>query len=136
SDSHISVSPVEELRWLEYGQRLQTRHRNVAARKAGASVGETLWAAALDGGARASGAALAAFADGARADLLVLDHDASLLAARDAASAMDSFVFAGNVPLVRHVMAGGEWVVRDFRHRDAAAIATRYRDAVARLRSS
>ncbi|MEN6539741.1 MAG: formimidoylglutamate deiminase, partial [Mizugakiibacter sp.] len=62
SDSHISVSPVEELRWLEYGQRLQTRHRNVAARTPGASVGETLWAAALDGGARASGVALGALA--------------------------------------------------------------------------
>ncbi|HEX7113388.1 MAG TPA: formimidoylglutamate deiminase [Mizugakiibacter sp.] len=136
SDSHISVSPVEELRWLEYGQRLQTRHRNVAARRTGASVGETLWTAALDGGAAASGAALGALVAGARADLLVLDHDAPLLAARDAASAVDSFVFAGNVPLVRHVMCGGRWVVRDFRHCDAAAIAARYRDAVLRLRAA
>src|SRR6185437_11652896 len=55
SDSHISVSPVEELRWLEYGQRLATRHRNIAARKPGASVGETLWAAALRGGRQAAG---------------------------------------------------------------------------------
>ncbi|HET7358834.1 MAG TPA: formimidoylglutamate deiminase, partial [Rhodanobacteraceae bacterium] len=52
SDSHISVSPVEELRWLEYGQRLASRHRNVAARGAGKSVGETLWTAALAGGAQ------------------------------------------------------------------------------------
>ncbi|MEN6539096.1 MAG: formimidoylglutamate deiminase, partial [Mizugakiibacter sp.] len=74
-------------------------------------------------------------AAGARADLLVLDHDAPALAARDAASALDSFVFAGNAPLVRHVMAGGQWVVRDFRHRDEAAIAARYADAVGRLRA-
>src|SRR5574337_734342 len=47
SDSHISISPVEELRWLEYGQRLQTRHRNIASRHPGDSVGETLWRAAI-----------------------------------------------------------------------------------------
>src|SRR6202012_2586420 len=73
SDSHISISPVEELRWLEYGQRLQTRHRNVAARHAGDSVGETLWRAALKGGAQAADLPIGALRAGARADLLVLD---------------------------------------------------------------
>src|SRR3546814_2243799 len=42
SDSHISVSPVEELRWLEYGQRLVTHHRNIAVGAGSPSVGETL----------------------------------------------------------------------------------------------
>src|SRR3546814_1416980 len=42
SDSHISVSPVEELRWLEYGQRLVTHHRNIAVGAGSTSVGETL----------------------------------------------------------------------------------------------
>src|SRR5205823_8182509 len=55
SDSHISVSPVEELRWLEYGQRLLTRHRNIAVSEFSNSVGETLWAEALFGGAQAAG---------------------------------------------------------------------------------
>ncbi|GAB2577780.1 formimidoylglutamate deiminase [Dyella jejuensis] len=127
SDSHISISPVEELRWLEYGQRLSTRHRNVAARHAGDSVGETLWHAALQGGAQASGLAIGALDAGARADFIVLDGNAPLLAARDSRSVMDSFLFAGNTPLVRDVMAGGEWVVRDFQHRDEARIAARYR---------
>src|SRR3546814_6212209 len=42
SDSHISVSPVEELRWLEYGQRLVTHHRNIAVGAGSTRVGETL----------------------------------------------------------------------------------------------
>ena len=42
SDSHISVSPVEELRWLEYGQRLISRHRNIAVSDDSSSVGETV----------------------------------------------------------------------------------------------
>lgn len=135
SDSHISVSPVEELRWLEYGQRLSTRHRNVAARDEGDSVGETLWRAALAGGAQASGQAIGSLQPGARADLLVLDSDAPLLAARDRRSVLDSFLFAGNAPLVRDVMCGGRWVVRDFHHHDEARIAERYRRVVARLGS-
>ncbi len=129
SDSHVSVSPVEELRWLEYGQRLVTRQRNVAARVADASVGETLWNAALRGGRQAAGLR----GDAARADFIVLDDGSPLLAARDARSVLDTFVFAGNTPLVRDVLAGGEWVVRGFRHRDEDRIAARCRDAVEAL---
>jgi len=133
SDSHISISPVEELRWLEYGQRLVSRHRNIAARREGDSVGETLWRAALRGGAQASGMALGGWHEGARADLLVLDDSSPLLAARDGHSMLDSFLFAGNTPLVRDVMVGGQWQVRDFVHRDEARIAARYRTTMAAL---
>jgi len=133
SDSHISVSPVEELRWLEYGQRLATRHRNIAARQQGDSVGETLWRAALRGGAAASGLATGELRPRARADLLVLDDRAPLLAARDERSLIDSFLFAGNVPLVRDVMVGGEWQVRGFVHRDEERIAARYRTVMEKL---
>jgi formimidoylglutamate deiminase len=126
SDSHISISPVEELRWLEYGQRLTSGHRNIAARGQGVSVGETLWRAALRGGSQAAGLPIGELHDGARADLVVLDDSSPLLAARDARSMLDSFVFAGNTPLVRDVMCGGKWVVRDFRHRDETRIAARY----------
>ena len=133
SDSHISISPVEELRWLEYGQRLQTRHRNIAARHEGDSVGETLWRAALRGGAQASGMPVGELCDGERADLIVLDEKSPLLAARDARSVLDSFLFAGNTPLVRDVMVGGHWVVRNFIHHDEERIAARYRDVVAGL---
>ncbi|HXE67603.1 MAG TPA: formimidoylglutamate deiminase [Rhodanobacteraceae bacterium] len=127
SDSHISVSPVEELRWLEYGQRLVTRHRNIAARKPGASVGETLWTAALRGGRQAAGLRTST------RDVIVLDDASPLLAARDEGSVLDTFLFAGNAPLVRDVIAGGEWVVRDFRHRAEDRIAADYRAAVEAL---
>src|SRR5512141_197937 len=80
SDSQISVSPVEDLRWLEYGQRLATRHRNIAVSESSNSVGESLWGDALFGGAQAAGVNIGAIeagdeqlGGGARADLLVLD---------------------------------------------------------------
>jgi len=135
SDSHISVSPVEELRWLEYGQRLATRHRNIAASAQNRSVGETLFASALRGGVRAAGVAAGAIEAGARADLVVLDDASPLFAGREAASLIDTFLFAGNTNPVRHVMANGDWVVRDFRHRDEERIAVRYRETVERLAS-
>ena len=136
SDSHISVSPVEELRWLEYGQRLTTRHRNIAVSESSSSVGETLWSDALFGGSRASGIATGALEGGTRADMLVLDDTSPLLAARDSENVLDTFLFAGNSQLVRHVMANGKWVVRDFRHHDEARIAERYRATTKRLAES
>lgn len=134
SDSHISVSPVEELRWLEYGQRLSTRHRNIAASDSSNSVGETLWGDALFGGTRAAGADIGEVDDGDRADLLVIDENSPLLAGRQIDSVFDTFLFAGNANLVHHTMVNGEWTVRDFRHRDEDRIAARYRQTVDRLR--
>jgi len=133
SDSHISVSPVEELRWLEYGQRLVARRRNVSATTASPSTGETLWRHALAGGAQAAGCEIGALAAGRRADLVVLDDASPLLAGRDVRSVIDSWLFAGNRNLVRDVMVAGEWVVREGRHRDGDRIAARYREVVERL---
>ncbi|KJV37124.1 formimidoylglutamate deiminase [Luteibacter yeojuensis] len=133
SDSHISVSPVEELRWLEYGQRLVTRHRNVASRKPEESTGVALWQRALAGGARAAGADIGRLGQGARADLLVLDDRSPLLAARDEADVIDTFLFAGNTPLVRDVMVGGEWRVRGGAHVIEDRAADMYRKTVEKL---
>lgn len=141
SDSHISVSPVEELRWLEYAQRLLTRHRNISASEAEPSTGTVLYGSALHGGANASGMPIGSFMGGDaelpsvgnRADLLVLDETSPLLAGRDASNLIDTWIFAGNSSLVRDVMVNGDWVVRDFRHRDEARIAARYRAVIARL---
>lgn len=141
SDSHISVSPIEELRWLEYGQRLATRHRNVSATAAQPSTGENLFAQALLGGARASGMPVGYLQGGdasipsigTRADLVVIDSKNPQFAARAAGHLLDTWIFAGNTNAVRDVMVNGTWVVRDFRHRDEARIASRYRAAVERL---
>ena len=138
SDSHISVSPIEELRWLEYGQRLATRHRNIAVSSSSSSVGETLWGDALYGGALSAGQAIGAIAGGdeaTRADLLVLDDAAPQFAGRDAEHLIDTLIFAGNRNLVRDVMVNGQWRVRDGRHIERERIARRYRETVEKLAS-
>ena len=141
SDSNVSVSVVEELRWLEYAQRLLSRHRNVAASPRTPSTGEVLYSSALAGGARAAAMPVGELRGGdesvpsvgARADLLVLDERSPWLAGRDAGHLLDSWVFAGNSNLVKHVMVNGEWQIRDFRHADEERIAARYRAVVGRL---
>ncbi len=133
SDSNSSVSPVEELRWLEYGQRLVTRSRNVAVDPRTPSVGETLLRGVARSAAASSGVVLGALAQGQRADWIVLNTDAPELAARGPADVIDSWLFSGNRGLVREVFVGGRGVVHDGCHVDAERIAARYRVCVQRL---
>jgi len=133
SDSHISISPVEELRWLEYGQRLAGERRNIPPVGDGGSIGAGLWRAALAGGAAALGRPIGTLEGGARAALLVLDGDHPLLTGRQADVLLDSLVFSGNDNPIADVMVGGRWAIRQGRHADQDAIAQRYRETVAAL---
>ena len=116
SDSHVSISPIEELRWLEYAQRLQLQERNVSASEQLPHCGWQLWASALVGGTRASARNIGAITKGKRADWLVLDEQHPLLHAKAPEHVLDSLVFSGNQGLVKDVMVGGEWRVKDRRH--------------------
>lgn len=135
SDSHVARDPAEELRLLEYAQRLALRARNVLASERRASVGGTLWDAAARGGAQALGRSAGVLAPGARADLVVLDGNHVDLAGRDGDAILDALVFAGGRGFVRDVMVGGRWVVRAGRHPARAEIAARYRARLERLLS-
>jgi formimidoylglutamate deiminase len=107
SDSHVSVSAVDELRLLEYSQRLVRRQRNVLASPKEADVAQRLWLAAAAGGAQASGQPTGALAVGRRADFVVLETDAAgtgLTAAQQLAHAV--FAVQGT-PAVRDVWVAG-----------------------------
>lgn len=121
SDSQASVSPVEELRWLEYGQRLAQGRRNIAASSAEPHCGARLYRAALAGGAVASGQPLGALAAGHAADVVELDDAHPLLAGAEGDELLDRLVFAGNRSLVRRVVVAGRELVRDGRHPLAGA---------------
>ena len=133
SDSHVSVSPVEELRLLDYGQRLSTLSRIAAASAAEPHAGAALWRRAALGGAQALGRDAGQLAPGRHADLVVVNDGHPLLVGREGDALLDTLVFAGNVPLVRDVMVGGRWVVRDGRHPGEEVAALAYREALAAL---
>jgi formimidoylglutamate deiminase len=133
SDSHVSRDPVEELRWLEYAQRLVRRERNVAASAARPSVGGLLWTAAAAGGAQALGRFGGALRPGAVADLIVLDGEHPDLAGRADDAVLDALVFSGGAAMVRDVMVGGRWRIRAGRHPREEEIGRAYRRAIERL---
>ncbi|ELF6204091.1 formimidoylglutamate deiminase [Pseudomonas putida] len=116
SDSHVSLSVVEELRWLEYGQRLRDQRRNRLYRGDQPMVGRTLYDAALAGGAQALGQAVGELAVGKRADWLVLDGQDPYIALADGDAILNRWLFAGGDRQVRDVMVNGQWVVRQGRH--------------------
>ncbi|KAA6167558.1 formimidoylglutamate deiminase [Pseudomonas marginalis] len=116
SDSHVSLSVVEELRWLEYGQRLRDQRRNRLYRSDQPMVGRTLFDAALDGGAQALGQPIGRLEVGKRADWLVLDGNDPYLATASEDGILNRWLFAGGDRQVRDVLVNGQWVVRDGRH--------------------
>jgi formiminoglutamate deiminase len=128
SDSNILVSLAEELRTLEYSQRLLRRSRNVVAAP-GQSTGASLFAQALRGGAQALGAA-AGIAAGRPADLLALDLSGAGYLPPE--KVLDHFVFARGVG-VDSVWVGGSKRVEGGRHHRRAAIAARFAGAMAGL---
>ena len=134
SDSHISQSAVEELRWLEYGQRLQHQRRNISVSATQRNVGDFLWQNALQGGAQASGRPVGALVVGKRADLIVLDDGHPNLYGVELDEVLGSFIFSGNDNLVKDVMVGGQWVVRNQQHVAQQAIAARFKQTLAELR--
>lgn len=133
SDSHISIDPREELRLLEYGQRLTRQARTVLSPLDGGHTGEHLWREAARGGAQALAQPTGELKVGNRTDLIVLDKGATQFAAAAYSQIVDAFVFCGQPNPISHVMVAGEWVVKDGRHRTEDDIFARYRDVVGRI---
>ncbi len=133
SDSHVSISPIEELRWLEYGQRAGSLRRLIAASADQPHCGARLWRDALMGGAQALGRRIGRLEEGCRADLIRLDAAHPILAGSRGDALLDALVFSGNVNPVRDVMVGGRWLVRGGRHLRRDDIAEAYRATLRRL---
>ncbi len=112
SDSHVSINPFEELRWLEYGQRLVTQSRNVAAISR-PQTGRSLYDQALAGGALACGRQNDQLREGGLADLIVLDDDSPMLAGHTSESFVDALVFSGFSLPIDRVMVDGVWRVAE-----------------------
>jgi formimidoylglutamate deiminase len=127
SDSQVVRNWPEELRWLEYGQRLIHRQRNVAASpEHQPATAARLFDVALSAGAACAGQPLWGLVAGARADALVLDTCAPALLGIPPSHQLDALVFAGAEPVFREVLVAGEVLLRDGRHVREQAIAARF----------
>ncbi|WP_339862310.1 formimidoylglutamate deiminase [Thalassospira alkalitolerans] len=135
SDSNIRISLSEELRTLDYSQRLRDKSRAALATPEH-STGRRLFEAAAKGGAQAAGRNSGRIEVGALADLMALDGTAVDLIGRTGDTILDTYIFAGDDRMVRDVWSAGRHVVTEGRHIAHDAIAGRYRKVMEQLKAS
>jgi formimidoylglutamate deiminase len=126
----VMIDAREELRLLEYGQRLLHRRRNVLNAVPGSSTGRALFDAVVSGGARAAGHETSGIVPGARADLFSLDVTAPALQGLAGDPLLDAWIFSSRERAVDCVWRGGAQVVRAGRHVHAEEVWRRYRAAL------
>lgn len=135
SDSNVRISLVEELRTLEYSQRLRDLARNVLVPGEG-SVGETLYMGAAYGGAQALGRDAGRIETGALADLVAIDSEAPALCALAPEQLLDGLCFAAGDDTVTDVWSGGRHMVQHGRHIHRDQIVSGYKSAIKALMES
>src|SRR5450631_1382626 len=117
TDSNVLIGVADELRQLEYGQRLKHRERNVLSGGPGVSTGRALFDATLAGGAQPLAQPISGLQAGARADIVTLDTTHPSLAGRSRDTILDGWIFAAGRGAVADVWAGGNKVVEGGHHR-------------------
>lgn len=132
SDSNVLIDATEELRLLEYGQRLVHRGRNLLAAAPGVHGGDALYRAALAGAGAALGAR-AALAEGCPADIVGLDGAHPSLVGRRGPALADGLVFAAGRTGIDSVWRRGRKLVEHGRHVARERIAARYATVLRRL---
>jgi len=133
SDSNVLISASEELRQLEYAQRLTRRARNVLASDVTRSTGRRLVDSVVLGGHRALGVQAAGLTVGAAADIVSLDATHPSLPFRQRDTLLDSWIFACSGSAVDNVWRAGRKVVVRGRHVLRDSVVTRYRNTLKRL---
>jgi formiminoglutamate deiminase len=132
SDSNVLISLTEELRILEYSQRLRDVARNVMVVGEG-SVGDTLYMGAAKGGAQALGRGTGEIAVGALADVVAIDSSAPSLCALHQDQILDGLVFASKDTVVTDLWSAGRHMVQSGRHIKRDEITRGYKAALQSL---
>jgi formimidoylglutamate deiminase len=133
TDSNILIGVADELRQLEYGQRLKHRERNVLSRGPSASTGRALFDAALEGGSQALAQTCAGIEQGARADIVTLDTTHPSLAGRRGDAVLDGWIFAAGAAAVDCVWTNGNKIVECGLHELRERTRDRFNATVRRL---
>lgn len=132
SDSNVRISLAEEMRTLEYSQRLRDLGRNVMVAREG-SVGQAIYTAAARGGAQALGRNAGQIAPGHLADLTAIDADHPALCGLRPDQLLDGWAFAASDAVVTDVWSAGRHRVRAGRHVQRDAITASWRHAIQAL---
>jgi len=129
SDSNVRVSLTEELRMLEYSQRLRDLRRNVMVNDAG-SVGKTLYLGAASGGALALARDAGVIEIGRLADLLAINTSHQSLCGLKLEQLFDGLCFAAGDDVVSDVWSAGRHMVQHGAHVHRQTITENYKSAI------
>ena len=134
SDSNLRISPMEELRLLEFGERLRSGQRNVLADE-DRSCGRFLYEHACAGGAQALGQPVGRIAPGLRADLVELDGSDPRLVGLSGDELLDTYVFTGDSSMIRSVYVAGDCLLDQGHHRGEEDLERSFARTMRELRS-
>ena len=132
TDSNILIDPAQELRALEYSQRLAHQERNVLASDTHPSVARRLFGDTLAGGAQAMGIE-PGLAVGHAADFVTLNAAHPALHGRNGDKLLDAWIFAARNTCIDTVWKRGRKLVSGGRHMDCAQVTARYLKVVDRI---
>ncbi len=137
TDSHIGLSPLEELRWLDYGTRLRLKRRNPLCAVPGTDSGQFLFDGAFRGGRLAATGKRAKkmFQTGDYFDAAIVNSESALLEGIKDERRLSTLLFSGDASMLKGTIVRGEWRVKDQRHVNAEEIRTKFRSAVKSLRT-
>jgi formiminoglutamate deiminase len=133
SDSNVLISLSEEMRLLEYGQRLTLQGRNILSSRDRHSTGEHIYRRCLEGGGHAAGVDTSAIGAGQPADFFSLDVDHPALRARSVDRLLDSWVFATGGSAIDCVWRRGTKMVSKGKHVARGSIVRRYRGVLEKI---
>jgi len=134
SDSNIRIALSEELRTLDYSQRLRD-HSRAALATEHRSTGRVLFEGAARGGAQAAGRDAGAIAVGKLADLVALSGTSPDMAGHQGDTTLDAYIFAGDDRMVTDLWSAGRHLVTNGRHHAHDAVTAAYTECVTKLRS-
>ena len=127
SDSHISINVAEELRLLEYGQRLRKHQRAVLTGDVCSSVGQFLYSQACEAGADAIGQDIGVIGVGKRADFIILNSNHPSLFCKDDSFILDAAIFACDQLPVQDVYVAGRRIIESGHHQQEQNVVDEYR---------
>ena len=136
SDSNITINPFDELRILEYGQRLKLKKRNLLSGSSYMSTGRNLYEMAAQNGGIAIGRNVGKIAINYKADLIVINTNIPSLIAKRQDTVLDSLVFSENKNAITDVFVNGVHVIKNGFHRDQNRIIQSYKMVMTKLLNS
>jgi len=127
TDSHVGLNPLEELRLLDYGQRLTTHHRNTFTNQTeGDSAVYAIKQSLISGRAAMGNKESSYFKVGEPLDAVVYDASSPLIAASTLENVLPTILYSSDSTHCKGTIVDGDWIVKDNQHKTKEQITSSF----------